>query len=245
MLYIILLCWLSYFCAYIGRANYNACIVDIVSTTGATNAQAGLVSSFFYISYGFGQIVNGILSRKANSIKMIGGALFASAIINLLMPSVNNIDIMKYLWFVNGLVQSALWPNIIKIYSDILIKSVISKAVVAIHTVGASGTAAVYGITYVFIKYFNWKGTFFFGAIILFLMAVVWMLGMKYINNHRSPIVSSLDSTDISADMKTANDNGNAISNGNGNNNDIVNGIDIGWKEMFKLLAISGVLFAF
>ena len=61
---IIFICWLAYTAAYIGRLNFNASIVSIVSDLGVDNKTAGLVSSFFFFAYGAGQLINGILSKK-------------------------------------------------------------------------------------------------------------------------------------------------------------------------------------
>ena len=64
---IIFICWLAYTAAYIGRLNFNASIVAIISDLGVTKADAGLVSSCFFFAYGAGQLINGILSKKYNA----------------------------------------------------------------------------------------------------------------------------------------------------------------------------------
>ena len=61
---IIFLCWAAYTAAYIGRLNFNAYIEPIRSQLGATKTELGLVSSFLFFSYGAGQLIHGILSKK-------------------------------------------------------------------------------------------------------------------------------------------------------------------------------------
>ena len=61
---IIVMCWLVYSFAYLGRYSYNANITLIIDDYGVTKAQAGLVATFFFFAYGIGQIFNGILSNR-------------------------------------------------------------------------------------------------------------------------------------------------------------------------------------
>ena len=62
--FLIFICWAAYTAAYVGRLNYNASMVEILSQLGTTKEAAGTVSSFFFFAYGAGQFVNGILSKK-------------------------------------------------------------------------------------------------------------------------------------------------------------------------------------
>ena len=50
---IILFAWLAYLFSYMGRANYGACIVEIVATTGVSRATAGMVTSVFSLFNSF------------------------------------------------------------------------------------------------------------------------------------------------------------------------------------------------
>ena len=61
---IIALCWLAYTVAYMGRLNFNAYIEPIRDCLGASKAELGLVSSFFFFSYGAGQLFHGILQKS-------------------------------------------------------------------------------------------------------------------------------------------------------------------------------------
>ena len=52
---IIVISALVYIAAYIGRLSYTASMVGILEATGAAKTDAGLVSTYFYITYGCGQ----------------------------------------------------------------------------------------------------------------------------------------------------------------------------------------------
>ena len=117
---IIFICWLAYAMAYVGRLNFSASIVAIISDLGVTKAQAGLVSSCFFFAYGAGQLVNGVLSKHYNSKLMIALSLGISSMLNLAMVFCSDIAIMKYIWLANGMVQSVLWSTLIKTISELV-----------------------------------------------------------------------------------------------------------------------------
>ena len=63
---LILLCWLVYTCSYMGKVNYSANINPIMDFYKIDHSTAGLVSTFFFFSYGVGQVVNGLFCKKYN-----------------------------------------------------------------------------------------------------------------------------------------------------------------------------------
>ena len=171
---IIFICWLAYAAAYVGRLNYSASIVAIVSDMGVTKPQAGLVSSCFFFAYGIGQLVNGILSKKYNSRKMVFFSLFTSSLLNLAMPLSGSISAMKYIWLANGAVQSILWSTLIKTISENVPAAKMSKAIVVMSTPVAAGTLPAYALSSLFVKYSTWKTTFYVSACVLFIASVIW-----------------------------------------------------------------------
>lgn len=171
---IILICWLAYTIAYVGRLNFSASIVAIVDTLGVTKAQAGLVSSCFFFAYGAGQLVNGILSRRYNAKIMVFFALTASAVLNVAMPLCGSIAVMKYLWLLNGAVQSILWTTLIKTISDLVSDARIPRAIVVMSTPVAAGTLLVYGLSALCVRFGHWQYTFYIAAALLLATAAIW-----------------------------------------------------------------------
>ncbi len=172
---IIFICWLAYTAAYVGRLNFNASIVAIISDLGVTKADAGLVSSFFFFAYGAGQLVNGILSKKYNAKIMIFISLMCSAVFNILMPVCNDISIMKFIWMGNGIVQSVLWSTLIKTLSDFVSDKKLPKAILAMSTTVAIGTLVAYGISSVSVKFGSWQIVFYVASAVLVISAVIWL----------------------------------------------------------------------
>lgn len=181
--FLIFLCWAAYTAAYVARLNYNASMVEILSQLGTTKEAAGTVSSFFFFAYGAGQLVNGLLSKKYNTKYSVAIALVASCIINFSMTFCSGIEVMKYLWFFNGVFQSILWSSLIKTLSDNLADDKLSKAVMVMSTTVASGTFTAYGLAALFSALkMNWTSIFYVASTIVGIVAVVWFVGMNSIS---------------------------------------------------------------
>lgn len=172
---IIFICWLAYTAAYVGRLNFNASIVAIISDLGVTKSEAGLVSSFFFFAYGAGQLINGILSKRYNAKIMIFLSLICSSVFNLLMPLSNDISIMKYIWLGNGIVQSVLWSTLIKTLSDFVSDKKLPKAILAMSTTVAVGTFLAYGISSISVENGNWQTVFYIASAVVLISAFVWL----------------------------------------------------------------------
>lgn len=172
---IIFICWLAYTAAYVGRLNFNASIVAIISDLGVTKADAGLVSSCFFFAYGAGQLINGILSKKYNAKIMIFLSLAFSSVFNLLMPICGDISLMKFIWLGNGIVQSVLWSTLIKTLSDYLSDKKLSKAILAMSTTVAVGTFVAYGISSLCVNAGKWQTVFYVASAVLIISAFIWL----------------------------------------------------------------------
>ena len=119
---LIALCWLAYSCSYLGKLSYNANINQIGEAFNASYADAGMVSTFFFFAYGAGQVVNGFLCKKYNVKYVIFASLMISSVLNVLIVSLPEFSIMKYLWLLNGATMSFLWTSIIRLISETLAK---------------------------------------------------------------------------------------------------------------------------
>ena len=176
---IIILCWAAYTVAYIGRLNLNAYIEPMRDQLGFSKTELGLISSFFFISYGLGQLVHGILSRKYNTRYSVAVALIGSATVNVLMTVCTDAVSMKFVWFFNGVFQSILWSSVIKTLSERLPDEKMSSAVVLISTPPALGTFLAYGLSALLSSMkANYKFIFFIPALLLVIIGGIWFVGL-------------------------------------------------------------------
>lgn len=175
----IILCWLAYTSAYLGRYSYNSNITAIMEAYRINHADAGLVTTFFFFAYGAGQIVNGLLCKRYNKRLIISLSLAVSAVLNLVVYCGISFSCIKYLWLANGAVQSVLWSVLVCVMSENLKASDLAKAVVAMSTTVAAGTFFAYGASAVFAMFGGYSLSFLLGAVVMVFVAAAWFLLYK------------------------------------------------------------------
>ncbi len=171
---IIILCWMVYTFAYLGRYSYNANITPIMADFNISKADAGLVSTCFFFAYAIGQVVNGIFCRRYNKKILFPIVLFGSAVLNaatLFLP----FECFKYLWTVNGFLQSMLWSSIISVLSSSLDSRHMSKALVAMSTTSTAGTVMTYSAGSLFVWLGDYRIMFCVGAAVMSATALLWL----------------------------------------------------------------------
>lgn len=176
---LIFACWLVYSAVTMARLTYSASMVAIISELGITQSSAGLVLSGFALTYGAGQLVNGLLCKYYNPKIVVALSLFVSSVMTFLLPIAGNVTVMVVLWVINGCAQSTLWSLLIRTLSVYLDKGYLGHAIVVISTTTAVGTALAYGISAVFVALHIWQFAFYTSAVVLALVAVVWMSVMN------------------------------------------------------------------
>lgn len=173
---LIFACAAVYIAAYVGRLSYAASMVGILNATGATKGDAGLVSTFFYFTYGCGQLVNAFLCRYYKPRPVIAGVLTVAALSNLLVFLIQDVTVVKYVWLVNGAAQSMLWCTLIELLSRRLPQEYMTKATVAMSATVSIGTTLAYGIAALCIRLGQVFITFVIAAAVLAAVAVLWVL---------------------------------------------------------------------
>lgn len=171
---LIALCWLIYMCSYLGKLGYNANITQIETVYSISHSKAGAVSTFFFFSYGIGQILNGIFCKKYKIRFVVFGSLLVSGLMNFLVGISNNFTFIKYLWLINGAALSVLWPSLIRLLSETLDEKDIGRAVAVMGTTVAAGTVFVYGLSALFVWMGAYTVMFYTAGIVLPLIALLW-----------------------------------------------------------------------
>ena len=172
---LILLCFLVYSFAYAGRYSYSANIAPIIDFYGVNKETAGLVNTFFFISYGVGQLLNAFLCRLYPKRYVISGALLISATINLLLFFLPPFAYIKYLWMINGICQSVLWPSLILIIGETIEPCLTKQAMFVTSIAGVSGTLLAYGGSSL-LNLISFRYSFLMGVALPASMGVVWFL---------------------------------------------------------------------
>lgn len=175
---LILACAAVYISAYIGRLSYAASMVGIMAETGADKASAGLVTTCFYFVYGCGQLVSAFLCRRFRPRPVVAGALLLSAAANA-AALCRSVELMRYIWMVNGAAQSVLWCALIELLAKKLPPEEKKTAILVMSTTVAIGTAAAYGIAALSIANGAVFASFAVAVIVLSVMTVLWLLATR------------------------------------------------------------------
>lgn len=175
-MWLIFMCFFAYTVSYVTRYSYNSNIVAIRDAYGISKADAGLVSTFYFFSYGIGQVVNGLLCKRYNKKYCIAGALLVSGVINIVLFTSPSFAIYKWLWLINGAALSILWTSLIAILSKHLENRFLSRSVFIMSMSVAFGTFFSYGTGAVFNQINAYYFEFLFAAVLAIVMSIAWVL---------------------------------------------------------------------
>ena len=173
---LILLCWLVYAGAYLGRYSYSSNISQIMASYGVTHAQAGIAATFFFFSYGSVQFVSGFFCKRINKRAAVAAALLVSALANLCVFFEPPFASVKYYWVVNGAAQSILWPCLVSVLAENLSGEMLDRAVVITSTTVVAGTLLAYGVSAALAVRNAFRFSFLVGAAGMSVIAAVWFL---------------------------------------------------------------------
>ena len=174
---LIVIACLVYSFAYTGRYSYNANIAPIMAFYNVTRAEAGLTGTFFFFAYGAGQLVHAIFCRFYPRKYIIPGVLGASAILNIAVFCGVPFGAIKYLWLLNGICQSVLWPTLVLVLSDTMDSVMMKQAVFAMSLTVVIGTVISYGGSAIFNLFDFFRGAFLLGAVLMVAIGIAWLIG--------------------------------------------------------------------
>lgn len=173
---LIFLAWLLYSVSYLGKVNYAANITQIIDFYGVTKAEAGMASTFFFFAYGIGQVINGLFCKKYNIKWAIFGSMAASTAVNLIVAMGAEFALIKWLWLVNGIALSILWPTLVRMLAETLPSRALGWSSMVMGTTVGAGTLVIYGLSAVYALFDNFQLAFFTAAAADAAVAVLWLL---------------------------------------------------------------------
>ena len=174
---LIVIACLVYSFAYTGRYSYNANIAPIMAFYNVTRAEAGLTGTFFFFAYGAGQLIHAIFCRFYPRKYIIPGVLGVSAILNIVVFCGVPFGAIKYLWLLNGICQSVLWPTLVLVLSDTMDSVMMKRAVFAMSLTVVIGTVISYGGSAIFNLFDLFRGAFLLGAVLMVAIGIAWLIG--------------------------------------------------------------------
>ncbi len=177
-----LLLFLTVFCVYtliyMTKNCFSAAMAAIVDAGVLTKSQTGLINAVFFALYAPLQIVGGLLADRRNPAHMIELGLLGGALSNAVIFLFPHYGVMLAAWSFNAIVQTGVWPAVIKIISVQLAPSHRERANFCIAFSTSLGLAFAYAVA-AFLH--HWRDNFLFCAIVLLVLAVVFPILNRYV----------------------------------------------------------------
>ena len=186
---ITLLLAMVYFASYLMRKNFSVMLAAITAASGHTEVALGIVGSAMTISYGAGQIVNGILGDKIKPQYMLTCGLFLAAGCNFVMSFCTTVPVMAVVWFINGFAHAMLWPPIVRLMAMHMNDTEYGYAAVRISAASSVATIILYLLSPALLKVMEWNHVILCIAIAGVVIAVTWvLLNPKLIRKEEAPV---------------------------------------------------------
>ncbi len=174
--YLILLCFLVCVFVQLGRYSYSTNINLFIEKYGVTEKEAGIPSTLFFITYAVGQILNAVFCSKYNKRLIVGLCLFFSGVINVILCFNIPFSCISWLWLINGLLQSTLWPLIILILSQNIAKERLSSVAFLMSIAVSGGILLSYVISAILSLTGSFVAICLLSGVVIIATAFVWFL---------------------------------------------------------------------
>jgi len=174
---IFLLCWLAYSATYICRYNFSCVIPQLLRQDMFTESKVSAISSAFFVCYGIGQLVSGIIGDRINTRYMIFAGVSLSAVSNMLIFFIHSYGAILVLWAVNGALQSLVWSPILKLASVEYDEPTKEKFGMQMSATVPAGTLLSYSVSLLTMLVLPWKYVFLICGVVLFSVSLVWLFG--------------------------------------------------------------------
>jgi OPA family glycerol-3-phosphate transporter-like MFS transporter len=179
-----LITWITYFSIYLGRLNFTASMSEMIVNEGFGKTELGGVAAAFFLSYGLGQIISGVLGDRFAQSLLVFSGLMGSVAANLLFPLAPNVSIMIFLWFLNGAAQSFIWAPMARLIADRTTGAQSVRIVVLLSTTGPAGMLCAYAFSVMIIRVGGWKPCFWGAAVWLLAVAILWYVGIRSLEHY-------------------------------------------------------------
>jgi len=179
-----LVCLIMYTIVCVGRFSLSTAAAFIIDAGIFTKSDMGLMNGLFYAFYGVGQIVFGIMGDRFSPIKLIGIGIGISCAANFTMALSSNAVVMTVLWCLNGMGQATIFPCVINLISNMLIKEHRSKACMFLNFTYTASTLLT-NISAVWLTAnFTWQGIFVFAGAVLAGLLILWTVHTLTMQKH-------------------------------------------------------------
>lgn len=158
--------YLGYVIFYFTRKNISPALHVFSQEMNTSMTDLGIMGSIFYVTYGVGKFLSGMLADRSGIRPFMVFGLFMASLCNIWFGSIESLWLMSFVWGLNGIFQSMGFPPVAKG----LVSWYAPKERATMWTIWSSSHTAgtfLIGIFVAFLlKYFGWRAAFYAPGII-------------------------------------------------------------------------------
>lgn len=187
------LCWLAYASTYVCRLNFSAAMPELQANAVFSETRIAAVSSVFFICYGIGQFVSGLIGDRADTRKLVFSGLLISALCNIGIFLIHAYTPLLLFWAANGIAQSMVWTPILKIASLNFDAPTREKFGIDMSTTVPIGTLLSYAVSLFTLLFLPWQYVFLTCGLYDLLISAVWLFGTRrrFVSKENAPPVKA------------------------------------------------------
>ena len=171
--------WITYGSFYFCRINISAAVPGMQEELGFTKAEIGMILGALKLTYGVGQLVNGLLAERYSARLMLAVGMLCSALINCIFGFFTALYFLLFVWACNGYFQALGWTPVVRVAANWVPVRRRGKAIGIIGT-GYQFTAALTFVIAGFsAEWLGWRGALYIPAILLAASALHMLVFLK------------------------------------------------------------------
>lgn len=189
-------CFLAYTSCYAGRSILSAIMPQMIAETHFTRGDLGTMGSAFFLTYGAGQLVNGVLGDRIGAKHMVPFGLFFTGILLALFSPLESTSLGVLLWAFCGLLLSMLWGPLSKVIAENTSTEVGTAILTSLNVASILGTSSAYMTAAYGASRGSFRIAFLASAVVLTATALIWYVILTYLEKQNA-ITSRKDDSAI------------------------------------------------
>ena len=178
---ILLLTWLFFGMYYVARFNFSPVIPLLRSDLGITNAQAGGLMAFFFVTYTIFQLPAGYLGDRLGPRKILTFGALGSIAGNLIFSQGSSYVVLAAGQLVNGMGQAMGWSSSVKMIVSWFPRSKRATAIGLFATCITGGSSLAIRLSGYLGDHLGWRYSFIIPALLMAVIALIfWIIVREY-----------------------------------------------------------------
>jgi len=173
---VLFLTWLLYAVYYLNRLNYSPVIPLIKADLNISNAGAGVLMAFFFLSYTIFQLPAGYLGDRIGPRKTLAAGAIISIVGNLIFSQVTGFVLLAFGQLINGMGQALGWSSAIKMVVNWFPKKRRATAIGFFITCVTIGSSAGIRLSGLIGDRLGWRASFMIPPLLMLCVLVVFWL---------------------------------------------------------------------